>query len=163
MRLGYPVGGGSGRSLRLCLGRIVGGGKGDGKGKGSGVEEAWESCYRYFEGCYEESKLFFFFFLFSFCFLLSEVFFLHIHRFYILLMSTNVLARPAVLFFWSICSVFGEGPSNLDGEPLSQRFLHICTYVDKRPAFAESMHTQLVWRLLRHQIRDEGGSVFPFC
>jgi hypothetical protein len=35
MRLDYPVGGGSERSLRLCLGRIVGGGKGDGKGKGA--------------------------------------------------------------------------------------------------------------------------------
>ena len=39
MRLGYPVGGGNGRSLRLCLGRIVSGEKGDGKGKGSEMRE----------------------------------------------------------------------------------------------------------------------------
>ena len=87
---------------------------------------------------------------------------MHIHQFYILLMSTNVLAR-SVVFFWSICSVFGEGHSNLDGEPLSERFLHICTDVHKRPAFAESMHTQSVSYLTRRQIRDGGGSVFSFC
>ena len=58
MRLGYPVGGGSGRSLRLCfmgIGRMVmrvgrkkGGKSGKGKEGGEGAEEAWESCHCYF-------------------------------------------------------------------------------------------------------------------
>jgi hypothetical protein len=70
------------------------------------------------EGWDVTRKVSFSFFFLSVSFYL-EVFFLRIHRFYILLMS-NVLARSVVFFFWRICSVFGEGPSNPDGEPLAE-------------------------------------------
>ena len=126
--------------------------------RGEGAEEAWESCYRYFGagcgvGCYEEGELFFLFRLISKFSSSTFIGFIYTYVHGRSCAFCGLLLLAHLFSFW--------GPLNLDGEPLSQRFLHICTYVHKRPAFAEYMHTRLVWCLPRHQIRDGGGLCSP--